>query len=286
MVVSNIKPVKKSIGAYENYIFAEAHNDKKERNLIVIGVGNCENLSPINMAKALKYERESFISKKRKHDAYTLVIAFSDELDPHNPSDCKKAAKITKEIVETAYSGRSAMIAIQRDGKSGLLHAHVLLNNVDANGKALRQNGWKHLKKVTDTVAQKNGLTPLTEKRESNTHYDWRRDLAFNIRETGGDSTALAELGITMKKRKSKKYPPYVTSFAFTDKEGKKRNTRGRQLAKQLDLPSDYFDESSLQQLRKNQLNEDKLPIPELDTNDLAQQFELNSMKHSQELTL
>ncbi|SCA92120.1 hypothetical protein (contenaing a Endonuclease relaxase, MobA/VirD2 domain) [Pseudolactococcus piscium] len=286
MVVSNIKPIKKSIGAFENYIFGKAHNNKKERNLAILGVGNCKDLAPEDMGKALKYERESFVSSKRKHDAYTLVIAFSDELDPNNSNDSKNAGEITREIIETAYPNRSAMIAIQRDGKGGLLHAHVLLNNVDVNGKALRKTGWKHLKRVTDMVAQKNGLTPLTEKRESNTHYDWRRDLAFTIRETSGDSNALAELGITIKKRKSKKYPPFVTSFAFTDRECKKRNIRGRQLAKQLDLPSDYFDESSLQQLQKNQLNEDKLPIPELDMNDLTQQLALSSMQNGQELML
>lgn len=80
MVVSSIKPIKKSIGAYENYIFGKAHNNKKERNLVIFGVGNCKDLAPEDMVKALKYERESFLSSKRKHDAYTLVIAFSDEL--------------------------------------------------------------------------------------------------------------------------------------------------------------------------------------------------------------
>lgn len=286
MVVSSIKPIKKSIGAYENYIFGEAHNDRKERNLAVIGVGNCEDLAAEEMGLALKYERESFLSKKRKHNAYTLVIAFSDELDPNSSADWKKAGNIVKEIVETAYPNRSAMIAVQKDGKSGLLHAHVLLNNVDNKGKALRQNGWKHLKSVTDTVVKKNGLTPLSEKRETNSHYDWRRDLAFNIRETSGDYAALAELGITMKKRKSKKYPPAVTSFAFTDKEGKKRNIRGRQLAKQLDLPNDYFDISNLQRLQKNTFNEKELAVSTLDMNELSQQIEFNSTQSSQELSL
>lgn len=237
------------------------------------------------MAKALKLERDSFLSKKRKHDAYTLVIAFSDELDPQNSHDCKEVAKITREIVETAYPNRSAMIAIQRDGKSGLLHAHVLLNNVDINGKALRETGWKHLKKATDTVSQKNGLTPLTEKRESNTHYDWRRDLAYIIRETSGDSDALAERGITLKEKKSKKYPPSVTSFAFTDKEGKKRNIRGRQLAKQLGLPNNYFDISNLTQLQINKQNDLKQPS-ELGVNDSTQQLESPSMQNGRELTL
>lgn len=253
MVVSNIKPIKKSVGSYENYIFGEPHNKRKERNLLVFGVGNCEGVKPNQMGLVLKSEREMFPSKRRKHEAYTLVIAFSDELTPDDPRDWQKAASITKEIVETAYPNRSAMIAIQRDGKSGLLHAHVLLNNVDSKGKALRENGWKHLKKTTDTVIVKHGLTPLTEKRENSSHYDWRRDLAFKIKETCGDSEALAEMGITLKKRKSKKYPPAVTSFSFLDRQGKKRNIRGRQLASQLNLPTNYFDIAQLQQMKLEQ---------------------------------
>ncbi|HFI0617206.1 TPA: relaxase/mobilization nuclease domain-containing protein [Streptococcus suis] len=286
MVVSSIKPIKKSIGAYENYIFGKAHNNKKERNLVIFGVGNCKDLAPEDMVKALKYERESFLSSKRKHDAYTLVIAFSDELNPNNPNDIKKAEKITREIVETAYPNRSAMIAIQRDGKGGLLHAHVLLNNVDANGKALRQTGWKHLKRSTDMVTIKNGLTPLTEKRESNTHYDWRRDLAFNIRETCGDFNELADIGITMRTRKSKKYPPVVTSFAFTDRDGKKRNIRGRQLAKQLDLPSDYFDISNLEQLKQDNLNMSHITNSKNNSSLLTEELELISKQNIQELNL
>lgn len=259
MVVSSIKPIRKSVKAYENYIFGEAHNEKKERNLAIIGVGNCESVNPHNMGEVLKCERETSPSKTRKNDAYTLVIAFSDELDSNNPDDWKRAGIITKDIVETAYPNRSAMIAVQRDGKSGLLHTHVLLNNVDFHGKALRQNGWKHLKRATDNSAKKYGLTPLTHEREPSTHYDWRRDLAFKVRETCGDSNALADLGITMRKRKSKKYPPSVTSYKFTDKEGKQRNIRGRQLASQLNLPDDYFDVAKLNQLKsQNQLVNEK----------------------------
>lgn len=286
MVVSSIKPIRKSIAAYENYIFGEAHNDRKERNLLVLGAGNCEAINPKDMSTILKYERDAFPSKKRKKDAYTLVISFSDELNPNDPIDCQKAGKIAHEIVVKAYPNRSAMLCVQRDGKSGLLHAHVLLNNVDDKGKALRQNGWKHLKNVTDEVAKKNGLTPLTNKRENNSHYDWRRDLAYKIRETAGDTSLLAEMGITFKKRKSKKYPPFVSSFAFTDKEGKKRNIRGRQLASQLDLPSDYFDIRNLQQLQAKQLVKSKTTVSELDLEDLSEQSKYLFKRRDQELTL
>jgi Relaxase/Mobilisation nuclease domain. len=286
MVVSSIKPIKKSIGAYHNYIFGKPHNNKKERNLQVLGVGNCKNMSADKMFEILKYEREAHTSKKRKIDAYTLVIAFSDELDPSNANDCERAGIITQDIVEQAYPDRSAMIAIQRDGKSGLLHAHVLLNNVDNNGKALRTNGWRHLKNVTDDIAKKHGLTPLTEKKNEVSRYDWRRDLAYNIRETKGNAMELAEMGITMKKRKSKKYPPAVTSFSFIDKEGKKRNIRGRQLASQLNLPSDYFDVLKLRQLKpQNQLIKKKAVANQSKTQELVKKLDMLENK-AQELIL
>lgn len=286
MVVSSIKPIKKSVGAYQNYIFGQPHNGKKERNLIVLGVGNCENMSSNNMSKVLKLEREAFPSKTRKNDAYTLVIAFSDELDPNNSNDWKRAGNITKGIVEKAYPNRSAMIAVQRDGKSGLLHTHVLLNNVDNEGKALRKNGWKHLKNATDMVAKKNGLVPLTEKKDSESKYDWRKDLAHKIKMNSGDSSSLAEIGITMKVRNSKKYPPAVTSFSFTDREGKKRNIRGRNLASQINMPADTFDIKQLQKLKPRQsliFDQDDV---KLDLQDLIPQIDLEQTHTLPEITL
>ena len=84
MVVSSIKTVKKSVGAYQNYIFGKPHNNKeKERNIEVLGVGACKNIGADKMVKILKYEREAPPSKSRKIDAYTLVIAFSNELNPN-----------------------------------------------------------------------------------------------------------------------------------------------------------------------------------------------------------
>ena len=286
MVVSSIKPIKKSVGAYQNYIFGQPHNGKRERNLIILGVGNCENMSSNNMSKVLKLEREAFPSKTRKNDAYTLFIAFSDELDPNNSHDWKRAGNITKGIVEKAYPNRSAMIAVQRDGKSGLLHTHVLLNNVDTEGKALRKNGWKHLKNATDMVAKKNGLVPLTEKKDSESKYDWRKDLAHKIKMTSGDSSSLAEIGITMKVRNSKKYPPAVTSFSFTDREGKKRNIRGRNLASQINMPADTFDIKQLQKLKPRQsliFDQDDV---KLDLQDLTPQIDLEQTHTLPEITL
>lgn len=81
MVVSNIKPIRKSVNAYSNYIFGEAHNNKKVRNISVTGVGGVEDFEHTDMLEVMSLEREMFGSNKRKHDAYTLMISFSDELD-------------------------------------------------------------------------------------------------------------------------------------------------------------------------------------------------------------
>lgn len=251
MTVTSIKPIRKSVRAYNQYIFGKPHNDKAERNLEVLGVGRCKHVPADRMFEIMKLERERFPAKSvrgghtRKHEAYTAIIAFSDELDPSDAKDCEKAGKIATEVVEKAYPDRSAMIAIQRDGKSGLLHAHVLINNVDFHGKALRENTWQHLKKHTDEVAKNHGLEPLTAEKNPDSAYDWREDLANRI-ETAKSRGDLQAAGVTMRMRASKKYPPATASFAFVDSEGKKRNIRGKQLASQLKKPADAFDVSNL----------------------------------------
>ena len=233
MVVSNIKPIRKSVNAYSNYIFGEAHNNKKVRNISVTGVGGVEDFEHTDMLEVMSLEREMFGSNKRKHDAYTLMISFSDELDPNKPKDVKTAEKMVKEIVEEAYPHRSAMVALQADGEGGYLHAHVLLNNVDKQGKALRQNGWKHLKKHTDEVTKRYGLEPLTNAKSEDVAYDWRVDLANRIGRSKNMSE-LEDLGVSYTSRFRKRDKTTQLTFKFTDDEGKKRRIRGGALSKQL----------------------------------------------------
>ena len=254
MVVSSIKPLKKSAKAYNSYIFGKAHNGKEgPRNELVTGVGIAEGLEPEQMMDALATERDSFPRGRRKTDVYTLIHSYSkDELDPQDPASIEKAEQMTREAIEQAYPGRSAIIAVQIDGKSGMVHTHSAVNNVDENGKALRgaETGWKHLKKATDEVSERHKLEPLTVEKDENSEYDWREDLSNRIEQSEYDLDELKREGVEVTFRKSKKYPPAVSTFAFEDRDGKQRRIRGRQLASQLEQEPALYDKSKFDEAK------------------------------------
>lgn len=264
MVVSNIKPVK-SVGSYYNYIFNDPHNDKESRNMRTFGVAGVADFEdPRDMYEMMDVERALSSNKRRKHDAYTLVLSFSDELDPNNEKDLKTAENVVNDILSEAYPNRSAVVAFQADGRGGFLHAHVLLNNVDNDGKALHENGWRHLKKHVDETSQKYGLTTLTNAKSEGS-YDWREDLESKI----NFATSVEDLegfGVVISGRWRKKDKTTQLTFEFEDEDGKKRKMRGRRLA----AIRGYEDENvfcleQLQERWKDQEQELSLDITDLD---------------------
>ena len=251
MTISNIKPVGKSVKAYYDYIFNDPHNGKKVRNLSVFATGDIDGFEPADAYDYMALERDLSPNKRRKHKAYTAVISFAkDELDPDNPADVEKAETIVREIMQEAYPDRSAMATLQADGKAGCLHAHILINNVDNDGRALRDNSWYHLKGKTDEVTQRHGLTLLTTGKDSKGHYDWRKDLGTRMRDiTSMDD--LEGLGVTYTERFRKHDKSTQLTFSFEDAAGKKRRIRGGALSRNLGIEDgNYY---SLENMMKRQ---------------------------------
>lgn len=230
MVVSNIKPINKKISAYYNYIFGPAHNGNEERNMSVYGLAGVAVFDdPDDMYEMMKIEREIHPNKRRKHEAYTVMISFSkDEIDPNKPEDVERAKTIVNESISGAYPNRSAVVAIQSDGLGGNLHAHVLLNNVDSDGRAVNK-GWKHMKGYVDEATLKSGLEPLNMAK-SDGAYDWREDLESKINGVSSIDE-LEGLGVSVSGRWRKKDGTTQLTFKFEDEEGKTRKMRGRRLA-------------------------------------------------------
>ena len=230
MVVSSIKPINNKISAYYNYIFGPAHNGKEERNMSVYGLAGVAVFDdPDDMYEMMKIEREIHPNNRRKHEAYTAMISFSkDEIDPNNPEDVERAKTIVNESISGAYPNRSAVVAIQCDGLGGNLHAHVLLNNVDSDGRAVNK-GWKHMKGYVDEATLKSGLEPLNMAKNDG-EYDWREDLESKINGVSSIDE-LEGLGVSVSGRWRKKDGTTQLTFKFEDEEGKTRKMRGRRLA-------------------------------------------------------
>lgn len=133
----------------------KGHNNKKVRNMVV---------SEVNMLPetVLSYEKQmqkywNKASAKNKNQVRRVIQSFSrNELNPDDPNDIQKANEIGMEFAQRAYPGFQAVVFTQIDGESGLIHNHVLLNNVNMEtyrGFTDKEKSFAYVKKWTNEVA-------------------------------------------------------------------------------------------------------------------------------------
>lgn len=107
----------------------KGHNNNKVRNQYITGVNMLPGESEPYDKQMNRYWRRA--AARNKVQVRRIIISFSrNELDPDNPESILKAAQICTEFVTENYPGRQALICIQTDGKGGLVHGHILVNNV------------------------------------------------------------------------------------------------------------------------------------------------------------
>lgn len=134
----------------------KGHNNKKVRNMVI---------SEVNMLPetVLSYEKQmqkywNKASAKNKNQVRRVIQSFSrNELNPDDPNDIQKANEIGIEFAQRAYPGFQAVVFTQIDGESGLIHNHVLLNNVNMEtyrGFTDKEKSFAYVKKWTNEVAR------------------------------------------------------------------------------------------------------------------------------------
>lgn len=135
--------------------YGTGHNNKKTRNEVVGEV----NMLPETV---LSYEKQmqrywNKASVKNKNQVRRIVQSFSrKELNPDDPADIQLANEIGIEFAQRAYSGHQAVVFTQIDGESGLIHNHVLVNNVNMEtnyGCSDEQTKFQYVKWWTNKVA-------------------------------------------------------------------------------------------------------------------------------------
>ena len=133
----------------------KGHNNKKVRNMVI---------SEVNMLPetVLSYEKQmqkywDRASAKNKNQVRRVIQSFSKrELNPDDPNDIQKANEIGIEFAQRAYPGFQAVVFTQIDGESGLIHNHVLVNNVNMEtyrGFTDEEKSFAFVKKWTNEVA-------------------------------------------------------------------------------------------------------------------------------------
>ena len=120
------------------YLAEQSHNPDQcpDRNLMVDS-----NYSDVSEFFAETERRIAKANRLRNH-LYSVRLSFSrDEFDPTQAADQDLAFDLSKEFVESWLKekkiNRPYVIALQADGKSGLLHTHIYICNPGADGKGI-----------------------------------------------------------------------------------------------------------------------------------------------------
>ena len=120
------------------YLAEQSHNSDQcpDRNLMVDS--NCSDVSEF----FAETERRIAKANRLRNHLYSVRLSFSkDEFDPTQATDQDLAFDLSKEFVESWLKeknvNRPYVIALQADGKSGLLHTHIYICNPGADGKGI-----------------------------------------------------------------------------------------------------------------------------------------------------
>lgn len=234
----------------------KGHDGSAGRN-VEVGVVNMNLYG--DYAEQMKTYWDKAIAR-HKTQILRIIISFAkEELDPSDENDRLKAQLIGQDFVKKYYPGRQAVVCVQIDGKSGLVHIHILINDVhmeNFKGHTDEQGHYASVEKWADKVSaeyienirnprKENEKTPdkitRTERAKRDAgKYVWKDSLKTRIRGameacTSEKSfvTELEKRGVSAVKRESKKYGTY-----FTYTLDKKYIPRGEKMPKNLSARS------------------------------------------------
>lgn len=221
------------------------------------------NISPTYAAVEMKAVRQHANGDTIKNQAIRIIQSFSnDDLDITKPENWQKCNEIGYEFARRAFGGLddeskegyypSYQIAIYThvDGKGHKLHNHIIINKTNLNdGKQWTVDNldqeWRSFREINDSVCREYGLK-ITQERskkvkktiserelELKGQYVWKNDLRARIDDSLAEiekknvnlEEALKARGVDVRRRGEN-----GISYAFVDKEGKKRISRGQRL--------------------------------------------------------
>ena len=135
-------------------LHGDGHDGSEFRNKYVSTVNLLPGVDPYPQMEELR----KYSSYRNTISARRLIISFSEhELDPADENSAVKAVEIGRRVCEEYYPGHAFLICCQQDGKSGLVHLHMISPNCSVKDhKGFDDLHTKHyyLKKAVDTVSK------------------------------------------------------------------------------------------------------------------------------------
>lgn len=206
------------------------HNQNEHRN---VHIGYVNLLPGIDTADQM----EMYWNRARKNhktQVLRIVQSFSiKELNPQDENDILTANMIGQEFVQKYYPDRQAVVFTQIDGKSGLVHNHVIVSDTDiisCKGCEKEQYHFPKVKEWTNAIAgqyfeldsgvqQVEDKTTQTERHKRETgEYVWKDDLKERITSAMASAESeqewlqnLVRTGVNVEVHDSKKRGRYYT---------------------------------------------------------------------------
>lgn len=216
----------------------KGHNGSDVRNDLIANV----NILPGVPAEIQMQKYWNRARANHKTQVIRVVQSFSvRELNPDEPADILTANMIGQEFVQKYYPDRQAVVFTQTDGKSGLIHNHVIISDTDmtsSRGCDKQQYYQPTLAKWTDEIAGQYfeldfGDTTVPDKttqteraKRALGEYVWKDDLKSRITEALNESESeedwiknLPAHGVNIEVHDSKKRGKYYT-YELMDTDG------------------------------------------------------------------
>ena len=274
----------------------KGHNGSDVRNDLIANV----NILPGVPAEIQMQKYWNRARANHKTQVIRVVQSFSvRELNPDEPADILTANIIGQEFVQKYYPDRQAVVFTQTDGKSGLIHNHVIISDTDmtsSRGCDKQQYYQPTLAQWTNEIAGQYfeldfGDTTVPDKttqteraKRALGEYVWKDDLKSRISEAMNESESeddwiknLPAHGVNIEVHDSKKRGKYYTyELMDTDGFGDKKipqnlKSRSYKLGTLYDAEhvQEYFSEKELEHKHHGNRNEDNehVTVQEDETN-------------------
>lgn len=274
----------------------KGHNDHQHRNDMIANVNILPGVpTEVQMQKYWNRARAN-----HKTQVIRVVQSFSiNELNPDEPSDVLTASMIGQEFAHTYYPDRQAVVFTQTDGKSHLIHNHIIISDTDmtsSKGCDKQQYYQPTLAQWTNEIAgqyfeldfgnaKTMDKTTQTERaKRALGEYVWKDDLKSRITEALNESESeedwiknLIVHGVNIEVHDSKKRGKYYTyELMDTDGFGDKKipqnlKSRSYKLGTLYDAEhvQEYFSEKEIEHKLHGNHNEDNehVTVQEDETN-------------------
>lgn len=274
----------------------KGHNGSDVRNDLIANVNILPGIpAEIQMQKYWNRARAN-----HKTQVIRVVQSFSiNELNPDEPSDVLTASMIGQEFAHTYYPDRQAVVFTQTDGKSHLIHNHIIISDTDmtsSKGCDKQQYYQPTLAQWTNEIAGQYfeldfGDTTVPDKttqteraKRALGEYVWKDDLKSRITEALNESESeedwiknLPAYGVNIEVHDSKKRGKYYTyELMDTDGFGDKKipqnlKSRSYKLGTLYDAEhvQEYFSEKELEHKLHGNRSEDNehVTVQEDETN-------------------